>query len=198
MSINKYKHDNGELTLSIKGAPERMLKMCSHNQNGDSIEPIPAGFNKDFENAYKTMASRGQRVLALAYRPLDASSTADYNFDIDPFSYPESGYIFIGLLLLIDPPKDRVAKAIGSCQSAGITVIMVTGDHPLTAEAISHFIKDTAHVAPVQVQDDFDLTVLYPSKIIKITCEYYLQSTLNQLDDQHVGLGLLDQFQGLE
>eukprot|EP00834_Sanchytrium_tribonematis_P004712 NODE_247_length_11822_cov_1.182718.p1 type:complete len:1106 gc:universal NODE_247_length_11822_cov_1.182718:11115-7798(-) len=137
MTITKYKHDEGELSIFIKGAPERILRMCSHVMIDGAKVPTPDSFQNDFDVAYKTMASKGQRVLAVAYCPLDSSYNEGYKFESDPVNYPENGYVFLGLISLIDPPKDRVSKAIGSCQSAGITVIMVTGDHPLTAEAIA-------------------------------------------------------------
>ena len=127
LTINKYKHEQGNIMLCIKGAPERITRMClKDNPN----------FDAEFEQAYTCMASKGQRVLAVAYKLLDSSYDSTV-FTDEPVNYPTSDYTFMGLVSLIDPPKDRVSKAVGSCQSAGIRVMMVTGDHPLTAEAIA-------------------------------------------------------------
>ena len=123
LTINKYKHSQGNLILCIKGAPERIMRMCVQNDN-------------DFNKAYTCMASKGQRVLAVAYKLLD-STYDNVVFTDEPANYPTTDYTFMGLIGLIDPPKERVSRAIGSCQSAGIRVMMVTGDHPLTAEAIA-------------------------------------------------------------
>jgi sodium/potassium-transporting ATPase subunit alpha len=104
--------------------------------------------NKAFQDAYEAMASKGHRVLAFAYLPLPADIYPDdFAFSKDPANYPNSGFCFLGLVSLEDPPKHGVREAIGRCRQAGIKVMMVTGDHPLTAEAIARkinlMLKDT-------------------------------------------------------
>eukprot|EP00835_Amoeboradix_gromovi_P006208 NODE_689_length_5162_cov_0.365001.p1 type:complete len:1110 gc:universal NODE_689_length_5162_cov_0.365001:1547-4876(+) len=137
LTIHKYPHPNGDFALFIKGAPERVLRMCSKTVNGlDLTDTNNNAFNAQFNSAYKTMASQGQRVLAMAYMLISSSDAVFDDARVDSL-VNEKLMTFIGLISLIDPPKDRVSKAIGSCQTAGITVIMVTGDHPLTAEAIA-------------------------------------------------------------
>lgn len=88
------------------------------------------------------MASRGHRVIACAQRLLP---TPDYD-QSTPFSktdaqYPSTGYCFVSLTSLEDPPKHGVREAIGTLRLAGIKVMMVTGDHPKTAEAIARKIN---------------------------------------------------------
>jgi sodium/potassium-transporting ATPase subunit alpha len=86
------------------------------------------------------MASRGHRVIACAQAVLPrASYAADHAFDKN--NYPSSGYTFLGLVSLEDPPKHGVREAIGTLRLAGIKVMMVTGDHPKTAEAIARKIN---------------------------------------------------------
>lgn len=76
------------------------------------------------------MAARWLRVLAMAYRPLDAPPA-------DPEHLPEpSGLLFLGLQGMLDPPRQGVREAIAGCLQAGIRVLMITGDHARTARAI--------------------------------------------------------------
>ncbi len=137
LTINRFPHSQGDCALFIKGAPERVVRMCSSLLLNDQICPLPQDFQQSFEEAYKLLASQGQRVLAFAYCPLSNDYTVETVFKREPPNYPTTDYCFLGLIGLMDPPKDRVNKAIASCQTAGIRVFMVTGDHPLTAEAIA-------------------------------------------------------------
>lgn len=75
------------------------------------------------------------RVLAFAYKSFAAKDAQTYNDD--PESYPLNDLVFLGLTALVDPPKEGVADTVATCHRAGIRFFMVTGDHPLTAEAIS-------------------------------------------------------------
>ena len=67
----------------------------------------------------------------------DEKYTDDYVFDADEQNFPLTGLRFVGLMSLIDPPRAAVPDAVTKCRSAGIKVIMVTGDHPITAKAIA-------------------------------------------------------------
>jgi len=62
---------------------------------------------------------------------------SSYPFDSDAENFPLTGLRFVGLMSMIDPPRAAVPDAVGKCRSAGIKVIMVTGDHPITARAIA-------------------------------------------------------------
>ena len=88
------------------------------------------------------MASRGHRVIACAQRllPSPAYDTST-EFHKDAGGYPTEDYCFVGLISLEDPPKHGVREAIGTLRLAGIKVMMVTGDHPKTAEAIARKIN---------------------------------------------------------
>jgi sodium/potassium-transporting ATPase subunit alpha len=88
------------------------------------------------------MASRGHRVLGFAEMLLPGDQyPEDFSFDKKAKSYPLSDFVFVGLASLQDPPKHGIREAIGCCRAAGIKVIMVIGDHPLTAEAIGRKIN---------------------------------------------------------
>ena len=122
-------HDErGESFAYIKGAPERVIEMC-----GLQLEPAGAqSIDKAFwRTATDDIASRGQRVLALAVKRLPGGHHTLTTEDV------ETGATLIGLLGLIDPPRDEARAAIRECRAAGIRVKMITGDHAATAEAIA-------------------------------------------------------------
>ena len=121
-------HDHeGHGFISIKGAPERILSMCNMQRGKDGIESLDVAH---WETRMEAMASRGQRVLALACK----STTQDHqslNFDD-----VEQGLTLLGMVGIVDPPRTEAIEAVSSCQSAGIRVKMITGDHAITARAI--------------------------------------------------------------
>ncbi len=135
LTVNSLKHSNGDLTLFIKGAPERIVALCSNYAENDALKSWTANTTDSFNRAYECFAGRGQRVLAFAKLDLPSSTfPANFSFSKEPKNYPQSGYTFLGLISLMDPPKKGVKKAVAACRTAGIQVVMVTGDHPLTAE----------------------------------------------------------------
>ena len=88
------------------------------------------------------MASRGHRVIACAQKLLPSDVyNSSYEFNKTDNKYPSTEYCFCGLISLEDPPKHGVREAIGTLRLAGIKVMMVTGDHPKTAEAIARKIN---------------------------------------------------------
>ncbi|KAJ1799891.1 hypothetical protein LPJ59_001508 [Coemansia sp. RSA 2399] len=182
LSVHKLAHDNGKLTLLIKGAPERILQLCTTILYQDKTVPLTDEHTKKYDETYEYMASRGHRVLAFAQLQLDgAEYPEDYVFNKKTENYPKSGYTFVGLSSLEDPPKHGVREAIGRCRSAGIQVMMVTGDHPLTAEAIGRKInlvigETREGVAlrtgrPVEEigEDEYDAMVIHGEKIADMT-----------------------------
>lgn len=111
----------------VKGAPEAVLAACtSHLQPGAPAQSMTPQSRAHFKARTDAMAARGMRVLAVARRSLAAADMADY-----------SDLTFLGLLGLYDPPRQDVPKAIAQCRSAGIRVIMLTGDHGVTAKSIA-------------------------------------------------------------
>jgi sodium/potassium-transporting ATPase subunit alpha len=137
--VNKP-HQSGVLTAYIKGAPERVLAKCSTFLKDGAMEPITDEFRASYDDAYNYMASRGHRVIACAQLLLPGDQySGDHVFS--KTDYPGEGYCFVGLVSLEDPPKHGVREAIGTLRLAGIKVMMVTGDHPKTAEAIARKIN---------------------------------------------------------
>ncbi|KAF9108730.1 hypothetical protein BGX29_008262 [Mortierella sp. GBA35] len=109
--------------------------------NGEAV-PLTAEHSKAYDEMYALMASKGHRVLAFAQMLLPRDQYPDdIVFEKEKKNYPTTNLCFVGLVSLEDPPKHGVREAIGRCRSAGIRVMMVTGDHPLTAEAIGRKIN---------------------------------------------------------
>jgi len=165
-SKNKYQlsvHvENGKYTVYMKGAPERIIGRCDRIlENGEVVAMTPKK-QKEVEDTQLSMSKKGLRILGFCYCPVTKPPTKwsvddpTCNFPIgnnpDPnhqchFQYPP-GYsgdkadqgqmIFLGLMALIDPPRPQVPGAVALCKTAGIKVIMVTGDHPITAKAIAY------------------------------------------------------------
>ena len=124
----------------VKGAPEIVLESCSHYLNKGQEVPIDADYTKRFEEVYKEIAGQGERVLGFARKYLsltDFPASADDNYKDMEDKVPHENFTFVGLISLIDPPKNGVPEAVLRCKNAGIRVMMITGDHPLTAEAIA-------------------------------------------------------------
>ncbi|RPI46303.1 MAG: cation-transporting P-type ATPase [Betaproteobacteria bacterium] len=128
MATLHHDHD-GHASILVKGAPERIVGMCSHQRcaTGDA-EPIDPG--AWHERAERT-ARQGQRVLALAARRVPSEHT------VLEFADLEGSMTLLGLVGLIDPPRDEAVDAVAECHGAGIRVKMITGDHAGTAVAIA-------------------------------------------------------------
>jgi sodium/potassium-transporting ATPase subunit alpha len=141
-STNKYQVSihkmNDHHRLVMKGAPERILDRCDKILlNGKEVE-LTAERKQQFETAYETLGGLGERVLGFCHSDLDAAQYPfGYEFDTERENFPLTGLTFVGLISMIDPPRAAVPDAVNKCRSAGIKVIMVTGDHPITAQAIA-------------------------------------------------------------
>ena len=105
--------------------------------NGESKE-VTEEWKESFNNAYMELGGLGERVLGFCDFDLDREQFPEgFSFDPDDANFPLDGLRFVGLISMIDPPRAAVPDAVAKCRSAGIKVIMVTGDHPITAKAIA-------------------------------------------------------------
>jgi len=120
--------DDGALVL-VKGAPERLLGMCRH-QLGPA-GGVEALVPQAWRDAIDEQARRGRRVLALAERVLPAGRRDLQLADVD------QDLTLLGIVGIIDPPRAEAVQAVARCQAAGIRVVMITGDHGVTANAIA-------------------------------------------------------------
>ena len=126
-TLNHDHHGHG--LVYIKGAPERILEMSDTEVTADGGT---AGMDRArWEQVIADMASDGLRVLALARKPVPRGTTDLAVEDL------ETGVELLGLVGLLDPPRQEAIRAIADCHDAGIRVKMITGDHALTAGAIA-------------------------------------------------------------
>ncbi len=128
--------------LYSKGALETLLPLCSGVHTGTGASLLTPEARTRLLEVQVEMASRGLRVLALAYRHLPQGWRREAL---------ESGLTLSALVGLEDPPRPEVASAIRTCREAGIRVIMITGDHPRTALAVAREIGLVNSAAPVLV-----------------------------------------------
>lgn len=134
-TLHRY---NGKAIVFLKGAPERVLDMCSSLPSGDVIDRT-----RIIETAER-FAEDGLRVLAMAFKEVAASeSPAIFTHD-----HLGNDLVFAGLQGMIDPPRPEAIEAIQGCKDAGIRVAMITGDHAITASAIGRMMGLTASKAP--------------------------------------------------
>jgi P-type Ca2+ transporter type 2C len=122
---------DGSHLVYVKGAPELLLEVCTHWEGPDGREPLTPEIRGQIQARNDAMARAALRVLGVAYRTIEGPlppSTADAL---------ESGLTLLGLVGMIDPPREEAKLAIRSCQEAGIRSVMVTGDHKLTAAAVA-------------------------------------------------------------
>jgi len=125
--------------LLIKGAPEVVLKFCKTWTKETNPVEIDESFTKEFQLAYERFGGQGERVLGFAEIPLESNEKQDvaYNEDVVMEILNHKNLTFIGLVSMMDPPREGVADAVIKCKTAGIKVVMITGDHPITAAAIA-------------------------------------------------------------
>jgi len=158
----------GNRRMLMKGAPERIFGRCKFMLKGGEVVAMTDTDRKEIEDMQLELSKQGLRVLGFAEKVLDSKTYGpdyDYsdadkgvsstpNFPVGGF-YDEAnrdpavkydpihknaaeGLVFLGMMALIDPPRPAVPGAVAKCKTAGVKVIMVTGDHPVTAEAISY------------------------------------------------------------
>jgi len=137
LTINESRPDSGHW-LCMKGAPERILERSSTMLFNGKEVPLDDKMRTAFHEAYEELGGLGERVIGLCDRFLPKDKFPfDYPFNADEENFPTKELRFLGLISMIDPPRPSVPDAVAKCRSAGIKVIMVTGDHPITAKAIA-------------------------------------------------------------
>jgi magnesium-transporting ATPase (P-type) len=140
--------DEGATQVYLKGAPEQVIALCSlqHGAGGVAIDRAA------WATRAEGLAAQGLRVLALACKPMSAQHRA---LQIDDL---QDGLRLLGLVGLMDPPRDAAIAAIADCRTAGITVKMITGDHAATAGAIAAQLgmEGAEHVVTGSMLDSVD------------------------------------------
>lgn len=132
--VTFHKTPEENLRVYIKGAPETILEMCPDIQMNDQIRKLSAKEREKLLRISAEMASEALRVLAIAYRIIEIDNLEFFKENIKK---KQAKLVFVGFVGMIDPPRPEAKHAVQLCKRAGIKVVMATGDHKLTAEAIA-------------------------------------------------------------
>ena len=127
-----HKTPEGTLVAYVKGAPELILERSTHILQDGQADKLSAKEGKTILKTNEKMASDALRVLGIAYKDLPND-----NLEKVEEESVENGLVFLGLMGMIDPPREEAKEANLKCQQAGIKTVMITGDHKLTAVAIA-------------------------------------------------------------
>jgi Ca2+-transporting ATPase len=122
---------DGRLRALINGAPDNLLRLCTHIYMAEGVRPITEEDRRLITARNHDMASRALRVLGSTFRDLDHRAPAHLTAES-----VEHDLVFVGLTGMYDPPRAEAKVAVARCHAAGIRVVMITGDHPHTALAI--------------------------------------------------------------
>ncbi len=139
----------GKMVTFTKGAPDMLIKNCTRVLVNGRVRRLTQRDKTRILSVNNSFAQRALRVLALAHRELP--DTKEYKV-----SNVEKGLVFIGLVGMIDPPREGVRKAVEHCHKAGIEVMLITGDHALTAKAIAQQIGLLKHDDLILTGEDID------------------------------------------
>ncbi|NJN66870.1 MAG: cation-transporting P-type ATPase [Chloroflexaceae bacterium] len=134
MTTVHRKPDEAHVAVLTKGAPEQVVALCSHFWMHGKVMEMDTVQRRFIQQAIEELAGRGLRVIALADRmsPEEEARSRDQ---------AESKLVFIGMVGIMDPPRDDVAPAVEKLKAAGIRTIMVTGDNPITAYEVARMVR---------------------------------------------------------
>ena len=124
-------YKNSDTISYVKGSPDVLLDLCTELQTEDGIIKFTDEEKEKVRAIYNSMSSEALRVLAFAYRNLNAVQEKKY------LDEAEKNLTWVGLMAMIDPPRKDVGNAISECRKLGIKVVMITGDYEITAQAIA-------------------------------------------------------------
>ncbi|TCD23388.1 cation-transporting P-type ATPase [Pedobacter psychrodurus] len=113
--------------ISVKGAVEGLILKCTHIQAGNSLNELTSIDRKKILANAETLSASGLRVLAFAFKSLNEIPEGDFIAELT----------YVGMVGFLDPPRGDIKGAIATCRTAGIKIVMITGDHPLTALSIA-------------------------------------------------------------
>ncbi|WP_410806877.1 cation-translocating P-type ATPase [Methanohalobium sp.] len=134
--------------IYVKGSPEKIIELSQHKFDGENEVDIDVDALAEIKKSSEEMASKGLRVIGMAYLKVEK--------DKERIDYSDlSDLVFLGLQGMIDPPREEVKDSIQQCKTAGIRVIMITGDHTLTAYSIARQLGiETEKAIPGNTIDD--------------------------------------------
>src|SRR5690606_9569889 len=121
----------GRIAVVAKGAPDVLLGRCTHVLSGSETVPLDDAMRARVLRDVDRLSAEAYRTLAVAFAPLDVTEVPQ------PGEHVERGLVYAGMVGIIDPPRTEAADAVREARRAGVRVIMITGDHPLTAGRIA-------------------------------------------------------------
>ncbi|EAR94958.2 Na,H/K antiporter P-type ATPase alpha subunit family protein (macronuclear) [Tetrahymena thermophila SB210] len=149
LTVVEEESENSYYAVYMKGAPEKIWSYCSTVYSNNQLNEIDNQWQQKFKQVNLQFGKGGERVLGFAKLVLPATQfpkgTQFHVQNPSKFTFQLARFQFCGLVSLMDPPKPRVPYAILECRSAGIKVIMVTGDQPPTAAAIAKEVNIVPH-----------------------------------------------------
>jgi magnesium-transporting ATPase (P-type) len=131
MSALEIETDTGRRYLFTKGAPDVLLSRCSGVRVGDAVEPFDEVRRREAAAAVEELSAEAFRTLAVAVRRVHDHEPGDLG------EAAEQDLVWLGVVGIIDPPREEAAAAVAEAHSAGVRTIMITGDHPTTAARIA-------------------------------------------------------------
>ena len=167
MTIHKTQN-SGKIFAFIKGAPESILPICNRvSENGNIVKLDPAKIN-DIQRSTNEVTGKGYRLLMLAYKELDKEEENEDNYQN---VIAQRDAILLGIAAIYDPPRAEVKDAIEFMKQAKTRVIMITGDHPVTAKAVARELKIIDNGSDSGNDSDSTMTVMTGSELEKISIE---------------------------
>lgn len=134
----------GRLTAFVKGAPEAIIPLCTRVLSHQQLVPMTSEERQRISTQSRVFAEHAYRVLAVAQRDIEQGVA---KLDSETV---EQDLTFLGLVAMMDPPHTEVPEAVMRCRRAGVRIVMITGDHPLTALALARkigLVSDTNQVS---------------------------------------------------
>ena len=126
-----HQNNDEDFLVAVKGGLDELLANCTRINDGATIRPITEKDIEDIHKANMEMASQALRVLAVGYKTI-----SELPASFTPATV-EKDFIFLGMVGMIDPPREEAKEAVRRCKEAGIRPVMITGDHKITATAIA-------------------------------------------------------------
>jgi len=159
--------------LVVKGASEQIVQYCDRYIDHGVVKVLSDEKRAEISKQIVQLARMGERVLGFAHLPLDTKVYTPHfayagsnrkTVNVPMGQDGQAGLIFVGLMAMVDPPRKGVAQAVLTCKTAGIKVIMVTGDHPTTAKAIAGQVNIITHKTREDVAEEDGVPVEEVSK----------------------------------
>jgi Ca2+-transporting ATPase len=155
------------LLVFAKGAPDVLLTRCSEELVGENATPLTDDRRREIAAVNEELAGLALRTLGIAYRSVPAGALELEDID----DRVERDLVFAGLVGMIDPPRDEAKDAVERATNAGIRPIMITGDHPVTAQVIAHelgIVSNGRAISGAEIEGMSDDSLVQAAKSVSV------------------------------